>query len=264
MPPVELNAPLHWRQVDFISDLHLQASEPGTHALWVQFMQNTTADALFILGDLFEVWVGDDVLDNPGTFEAACAGTIRLTATRLPVYFLHGNRDFLMGARLAQAANATLLQDPTALHFAGKRTVLTHGDALCLDDKDYQVFRSMVRSDAWQREFLSKPLSERQHIAADIRARSEAQKTSGFEYADVDDFAACELLNSAFADVMIHGHTHRPATHTLAGGHARWVLSDWHIHGAHHRAEVLRVQVPATGGDAVFSRLPPGDCGPMS
>nr|WP_315465865.1 UDP-2,3-diacylglucosamine diphosphatase [uncultured Rhodoferax sp.] len=261
MPPVDLHAPLHWRQVDFISDLHLQASEPDTHAVWVQYMQQTAAHALFILGDLFEVWVGDDALDVPGSFEAACAETIRQTASRIPVFIMHGNRDFLMGARLAQACKATLLQDPTTLHIAETRLVLTHGDAQCLDDQDYQAFRQIVRSTEWQQDFLSKPLEERQRIAADIRLRSEAQKTSGFVYADVDPHAARELLNNASADTLIHGHTHRPASHTLADGRKRWVLSDWHVHGSQSRAEVLRLQVPAHGDGLVLSRLPPQDCG---
>lgn len=261
MPPVELNAPLHWRQVDFISDLHLQASEPGTHAAWVQFMQVTSADALFILGDLFEVWVGDDVLDMPDSFETSCAETIRRTAARIPVFIMHGNRDFLMGSRLARVCNATLLQDPTTLQIAGTRFVLTHGDALCLDDNEYQTFRRMVRSAEWQQDFLAKPLHERQRIASDIRARSEAQKTSGVEYADVDRSAASALLKSASATTMVHGHTHRPATHSLADGQERWVLSDWHIQGKHARAEVLRLQAPENGDSPVFSRLAPAHCG---
>lgn len=261
MPPVELNAPLHWRQVDFISDLHLQASEPGTHAAWVQFMQVTSADALFILGDLFEVWVGDDVLDMPDSFETSCAETIRRTAARIPVFIMHGNRDFLMGSRLARVCNATLLQDPTTLQIAGTRFVLTHGDALCLDDNEYQTFRRMVRSAEWQQDFLAKPLHERQRIASDIRARSEAQKTSGVEYADVDRSAANALLKSASATTMVHGHTHRPATHSLTDGQERWVLSDWHIQGKHARAEVLRLQAPENGDSPVFSRLAPAHCG---
>lgn len=262
MLPVDLIAPPHWRQVDFISDIHLQSSEPDTYAAWVRFMQGTSADALFILGDLFEIWVGDDVLDDQNSFESACTNTIRLTASRIPVFILHGNRDFLMGSRFAQASHAILLNDPTILQINEKRIALSHGDALCLDDRDYQDFRKIVRSDAWQKDFLSKPLPERQQIAAHIRTHSEAQKISSTDYADADSIAALSLLESSAANTMVHGHTHRPATHSLAGGKLRWVLSDWHIHGMHTRAEVLRLQSSPSASTPEFHRLSPAACCP--
>jgi predicted MPP superfamily phosphohydrolase len=122
---VDLIAPNHWRQVDFISDLHLHAAEPGTHDAWVRYMQSTTADALFILGDVFEVWVGDDTLDDPESFEAACARIIRHTSERMSVFIMRGNRDFLIGERLAQACNAQLLEDPSTFQFLDTRIVPT-------------------------------------------------------------------------------------------------------------------------------------------
>jgi UDP-2,3-diacylglucosamine hydrolase len=256
---VDLIAPNHWRQVDFISDLHLHAAEPGTHDAWVRYMQSTTADALFILGDVFEVWVGDDTLDDPESFEAACARIIRHTSERMSVFIMRGNRDFLIGERLAQACNAQLLEDPSTFQFLDTRIVLTHGDALCLDDVAYQAFRNTVRSADWQQEFLEKPLAERQQIAADIRARSEHQKTQHENYADVDPAAAVAVLQQLSAKVMVHGHTHRPATHTLPDGNIRWVLSDWHVHGGHARAEVLRLQTDETNQTPRWTRISPDE-----
>jgi UDP-2,3-diacylglucosamine hydrolase len=156
--PVVLQAPAHWQTVDVISDIHLHPSEPRTHAAWTHYLRHCRADALFILGDLFEVWVGDDVLDHADGFEHRCADSLRALSERTAVYLMHGNRDFLMGPRLAHACGATLLPDPSTLQFGNTRFVLTHGDALCLGDTDYQQFRATVRSDTWQQAFLSRPL----------------------------------------------------------------------------------------------------------
>ena len=128
---MELLAPSHWRTIDFISDLHLQCAETATFDAWSQYMRQTTANAIFILGDLFEVWVGDDILDNDG-FEQRCSAVINDAARRASVFVMHGNRDFLMGARLMEQSHATLLDDPTVLTFGEQRWLLTHGDALCL------------------------------------------------------------------------------------------------------------------------------------
>lgn len=260
---MDLHAPDHWRTVDFISDLHLHPAEPGTYEAWQRYMQTTAADALFILGDLFEVWVGDDLLASadaaePG-FEARCISQMRQTALRMPIFLMRGNRDFLMGEALAASAGVRLVEDPCTLHFHSERIVLTHGDALCLDDTAYQKFRAVVRSDHWQSEFLAKPLAERQAIALDLRQRSEANKAAHKSYADVDTEAAGEWLRAANARTMIHGHTHQPAMHPLKDGGERWVLSDWHIHGPHARAEVLRLSAPQTTPDAErpqFARIP--------
>lgn len=250
VPPIaELQAPPSWGTVDFISDLHLQAADAATFAAWRDYMESTPADAVFILGDLFEVWVGDDAVDvaagAQGNFEDRCARLLGQTAGRLALFFMHGNRDFLVGPRLMARCHTTLLADPTVLDFNHQRWLLSHGDALCLGDVDYLQFRREVRSPAWQRSFLARPLAERQAIARGLREQSEARKQSGAPYADVDGSAAREQLEAANAQILIHGHTHRPAVHDLGHGYSRVVLSDWDAAAAVPRAEVLRLT--ATG-----------------
>lgn len=247
---VELIAPLAWRTVDFISDLHLHAGEPATVTAWRHYLESTPADAVFMLGDVFEAWVGDDVVNEPvpltGThsstgFEDRCTRIMGDAAGRLSLFFMHGNRDFLVGERLMDLCNTTLLTDPTVLVFGGRRWLLSHGDALCLGDVDYQQFRLQVRSAGWQQAFLAKPLAERQAIARQLRAQSEAHKKSGAVYADVDAAAARQWLEAADARTLIHGHTHQPAIHDLGQGYARVVLSDWDLAATPPRGEVLRL-----------------------
>ncbi|HEY1101860.1 MAG TPA: UDP-2,3-diacylglucosamine diphosphatase [Burkholderiaceae bacterium] len=245
-PPAVLHAPTGWRTVECISDLHLQASEPATVAAWQHYMATTTADAVFMLGDLFEVWVGDDALDTPPgappSFAATCAATCRATAQRCALYFMHGNRDFLAGSRFAAQCQLTLLADPTVLVFGGQRWLLSHGDALCVDDTAYQQFRAMVRQPAWQSAFLTRPLAEREALARGMRDSSEQHKRATTVYADVDTPAALQWLQAANAPTLVHGHTHRPGQHTLDGaGHQRVVLSDWDLAATPPRAEVLRL-----------------------
>jgi UDP-2,3-diacylglucosamine hydrolase len=236
----ELLAPPAWRSVECISDLHLQPSEPATFAAWRAYMDGAAAGALFILGDLFEAWVGDDVAGVPG-FEAECAAILRRTAQRLPVFLMHGNRDFLLGDALAAQTHLTLLQDPTVLQFGEHRWLLTHGDALCLQDKDYFVFRDKVRAPAWQNAFLARPLAERQAIARGLRTESEEHKRSDRHYPDVDTEAALLWLRAADARVLVHGHTHRPADHALDAEHRRIVLSDWDATSRPPRLQALRL-----------------------
>ena len=240
MATPELMAAPHWQAIDFISDLHLQASEAATFNVWRQYMQRTPADAVFILGDLFEVWVGDDALQS-GSFESQCADIIRQTAARIPVFFMHGNRDFLVGSTLMSLCNTRLLPDPTVLMFDGQCWLLSHGDALCLDDLPYMQFRAQVRSPEWQQAFLAKPLAERQAIARGLRQQSEAKKQADTAHADVDSAAARQWLLAAQAAIMIHGHTHQPAMHDLGNGLRRVVLSDWDAGARPPRAEVLRL-----------------------
>jgi len=246
----ELVAPAHWRTVDLISDLHLHASDRTTQRAWLAFLAGGhMADALFILGDLFEVWVGDDVLSQGDTPERAfvreCVQALRRCTPRTAVYFMAGNRDFLLGAAACQAGGLHGLQDPTVLAFGGRRWLLSHGDALCLADTDYLAFRAEVRGAAWQAAFLARPLAEREAIAGDLRARSEARKRElGHDpalWADVDADAARAALRSAQATTLIHGHTHRPGDHDLGGGLRRLVLSDWDLQARPPRAEVLRL-----------------------
>ena len=246
-------APAHWQAVDFISDLHLQAAEPATFERWRAFMQRPMgahADALVILGDFFEVWPGDDLLTagpaTPGAlFVQTCAELLRTHSVQRPVYFMHGNRDFLLGAAAESACGMTALSDPTLLDIFDRRYLLSHGDALCLDDTDYLAFRAQVRTQDWQAAFLAQPLSVRLDVTRSLREQSEAKKTaSGSDpavWADVDTQAARRWLQSAQATTLIHGHTHRPRDHDLGQGLQRVVLSDWDA-GAHPaRAEVLRL-----------------------
>jgi UDP-2,3-diacylglucosamine hydrolase len=242
-----------WQRIDFISDLHLDAAEPATFRAWAQHLVHTPADALFILGDLFEVWVGDDTQDP---FALQCMAVLHAAAQRLPVYFMRGNRDFLVGDTLLKATGMKALSDPTVLdlgvHAAGDpkptRLLLSHGDALCLGDHDYLAFRAQVRQPEWQAAFLAQPLAERQAYARSIRTQSEARKqatninpdAAGYaNYADVDTQAAITWLNAADAQVLLHGHTHKPAEHDLGHGLSRWVLSDWHADATPPRLEVL-------------------------
>lgn len=250
----ECIAPTSWQAVDVISDLHLQVGEPETFEAWLAYLSapaHERADALFILGDLFEVWVGDDVLtaDVSGSpdhaFWRTCAAALRAYSAHAPVYFMHGNRDFLLGPAGLDASGMQGLSDPTVLVFKDQRWLLSHGDALCLADTSYMRFRAQVRETAWQHNFLAQPLAQREAIARDLRTQSEALKRStGSDpslWADVDTQAARAWLRHADARMLIHGHTHRPATHSLGEGLQRVVLSDWDVGAKPARAEVLRL-----------------------
>lgn len=241
-----LHAPASWRAVDFISDVHLHAGEPQTAQAWRAYLQGQSpSDALFILGDLFEVWVGDDELDDPRSFARGCADALQRFAQTTPTFFLCGNRDFLLGSAALEACGMQGLADPTVLAFQGRRWLLSHGDALCLDDTDYQAFRQQVRSATWQRDFLSRPLAERTAQAREMRERSEARKRGMAHapdtWADVDADAARAWLEAADATTLIHGHTHRPQDHNLGQGRTRVVLSDWDATATPPRLEVLRL-----------------------
>ena len=230
-------APPDWRMVDFLSDVHLDASELATFNAWADHLNTTPADALFILGDLFEVWIGDDTQDP---FHLQCMELLRTTAKRIPVFFMCGNRDFLVGKQWLQSTGVQGLQDPTVLELAHQKILLSHGDALCIGDTDYIAFRALVRSSAWQHTFLAKPLSERQHIAKDLRAQSKARQQTQTDYVDVDASTARMWLEEYDCKLLLHGHTHRPATHDLGNGLSRMVLSDWQADATPPRLEVLR------------------------
>jgi len=230
-------APSDWRMVDFLSDVHLDASEVATFNAWANHLNTTPANALFILGDLFEVWIGDDTQDP---FHLQCMEVLRTTAKRIPVFFMCGNRDFLVGSDWLQSTDVQGLQDPCALELAKQKVLLSHGDALCIDDTDYMAFRQQVRSSAWQEAFLAKPLSERQQIAKDLRTQSKARQQKQTNYVDVDVKTARAWLHENDCKLLIHGHTHRPATHDLGNGLSRMVLSDWEALATPPRLEVLR------------------------
>lgn len=244
-------APAHWQAVDCISDLHLQAGEAATFDAWRAWLArpiDERADALLILGDLLEVWVGDDALQGEGpdaAFWRQCAQALRAHAQDTPTYFMAGNRDFLLGPAGLQACGMQALSDPTVLDFAGQRWLLSHGDELCVADTDYQRFRAQVRSAEWQQAFLAQPLAQREATARELRRQSEARKqaSSGDPslWADVDAAAARQWLQAAGATTLIHGHTHRPGGHDLGGGLRREVLSDWDLGAPTPRAQVLRI-----------------------
>lgn len=243
-PPAlsSLHAPPSWRCIDFISDLHLHESHPRTFEAFRRFLQGTSADAVFVLGDLFEAWVGDDMRHQP--FEAACTHELAAAGHRLSLFLMVGNRDFLLGTEMARACNASLLDDPFVLHAFGQPHVLTHGDAWCLDDAAYQAFRAQSRSAAWQSRFLSQPLDARLAAAKAMRDASESHKQGMQQenWADVAPQAAAPVLAAHAATQLVHGHTHQPGTEPFAlPGAQRHVLSDWDLDHAPHRAQVLRL-----------------------
>ncbi|HEY2258011.1 MAG TPA: UDP-2,3-diacylglucosamine diphosphatase [Variovorax sp.] len=235
----EIVAPPNWRTVDLISDLHLQAADAATFGAFQGYLETSPADAIFILGDLFEVWIGDDAATLPG-FEAQCAALLRAAAARRPLYFMHGNRDFLVGADFAARCGMTLIDDPCVLVLHGERWLLSHGDLLCLEDTEYLRFRAQVRSAAWQQAILAQPLEERRVLARSVRAQSEDRKQSpDMVWADVDADAARDWLRQAGARTLVHGHTHKPANHALGDGLRRIVLSDWDAQARPPRAQLL-------------------------
>jgi UDP-2,3-diacylglucosamine hydrolase len=229
-----------WRAVDFVSDLHLCAALPRTRDALIAHLMHTPADAVVILGDLFEAWVGDDSAD--AGFEAECTEMLAECASRVPLSVMVGNRDFLLGTEWLMWVGAQGLPDPTVLVAWDQRVLLSHGDALCLDDLEYQAFRRQVRSLEWQRDFMARPLAERQALARQMRAASQArQRFDGdLAHTDVDAAEAVRWLHLQGAAELVHGHTHRPGSHTLAPGFRRHVLSDWDLDTA-ERAEVLRL-----------------------
>lgn len=222
----------------FISDLHLCASRPGITAAFIEFLQNTASKvkALYILGDLFEYWAGDDDIDD--TFhQQIISGFKNLSATGVKVFLMHGNRDFLIAEGFCQMAGITLLDDPTMIDLHGKKVLLSHGDDLCVDDVAYQQFRIQVRDKKWQHEFLSQPLQIRKKQIEAIRARSEQEKTQkSLEIMDVNNEAVIALLRKYQPDMLIHGHTHRPNQHSIDLNDrliTRWVLGDWYEQGSY-------------------------------
>lgn len=235
-----LLAPAHWRCIDFISDLHLHEGLPHTLAALQGHLASTPADAVLLLGDIFEAWVGDDMRSQP--FEAACVDMLAQAGQRLFLGFMVGNRDFLVGPEMLQACHAHALADPTVLEAFGQRALLIHGDALCLADGAYLKFRAQVRQPAWQAAFQAQDLAHRLAQARQMREASVSrqQRQQPETYADVDEAVAQAWLDAAKADALVHGHTHRPADQAFAG-RTRHVLSDWDLDGpAPHRAEVLR------------------------
>jgi UDP-2,3-diacylglucosamine hydrolase len=240
-PAVRLDAPGSWREIDFISDLHLAAMLPRSFDAFAAHLRDTTADAVLILGDLFEFWPGSDAVQLP--FEGRCAQVLADAARQRHVALMIGNRDFLLAPPWLESIGAHMLPDPTLLCAFGQRVLLTHGDALCLSDGAFQQFRAYTRNPQAQREFLARPLEQRVQMGQSVRHASEAgrrQAPPPGGWGDLDAAAATDCLRSAGATLMIHGHTHRPGDSALAPGFDRMVLSDWDLDGDVPRAEVLR------------------------
>ena len=216
----------------FISDLHLDESRPQLVDAFEELLatQAKNVDALYILGDLFESYIGDD--DDAALNARVARATRTLRDAGVPVFFMHGNRDFLLGPDYAARAGMTLLEDPAVIELAGERVLLMHGDTLCTDDVEYLKFRTLVRDPNWQRAFLAKPLAERRAFAAQARGESRRHTANAKpEIMDVNQIAVEAALRTHGVRRLIHGHTHRPATHRfdVDGMKAeRIVLGDWY------------------------------------
>lgn len=223
----------------FISDLHLDAERPQVTELFLRFLRGEArdADALYILGDLFEAWVGDDDPSEAGA--AVAQGLDALSRAGVPSYFMRGNRDFLLGDDYARRAGMTVLPDPSVVVLYGRPALLMHGDTLCTDDVGYQAFRAQTRDPRWQARFLAQPLAARLAFAQQARAASRAHQATMEALTDVNPATVAATLAQFGIDTLIHGHTHRPAVHELdVDGRAcrRIVLGDWYDQGS-----VLRV-----------------------
>ena len=222
----------------FISDLHLCEDRPEANERFFDFIEHDAAGAaaLFILGDLFEYWIGDEDIETP--FNAVIAGFLRrLSGSGTRVYLMHGNRDFLLGDAFSRASGAHLLPDPSVVD----GTLLMHGDTLCTDDHDYQAWRRTARSELWQRDFLAKPLAERRATVRGLREKSkEVIQAKPADIMDVNDEAVREALRRHGVSRLVHGHTHRPGRHPIeVDGRAceRWVLPDWYGAGGYLELE---------------------------
>jgi len=243
--PLEQVQEPSWTCVDFISDIHLGTSSQALARSLNTYLLNTPAQAVFILGDLLEVWIGDDCLAHPQfEIERDCVKMLKQASLERSIFFMHGNRDFLIGPIFLQESGMRELSDPCVLLTQGQRILLSHGDALCTGDLDYQVFRQEVRRQAWRDSFLSKPLDERLAMAKKMRAQSQLKQShqDPLAYAELDKEACLDWLERNDCELLIHGHTHRPMRHVLLKSRAREVLSDWDAQALPPRQQVLRLQ----------------------
>ena len=217
--------------VIFIADLHLAADRPDLIAAFIKFVKQSTAQCsdLYLLGDIFEAWIGDDYLEP--AMKPVVSALLQLSNRGCQLYLQQGNRDFLLGKTFAKSINATLLAESVVVALPATKALIMHGDQLCTDDIDYQKFRTMVRSPPWQQQFLAKTVTERLQIAAQLRAASkEHSRVKSSQITDVNSTAVIKAMDDADISLLIHGHTHRPACHevTLAKGRGRrMVLGDW-------------------------------------
>jgi UDP-2,3-diacylglucosamine hydrolase len=220
----------------FISDLHLDRERPDIQALFHRFLKDRAAgaDALYILGDLFEFWIGDD---DPQQTHAATLCTLKaLTQEGTPVYFLPGNRDFLIGSEFLQNTGCQLLEDQQIIDLYGRRVLVMHGDTLCTDDVEYQQLRQMMRNPQWQEQFLAQPYEARLQQVLSLRKESrDATVAKGEIITDANQQAVCDVMSQYGVTELIHGHTHRPAVHHFELGDqqaTRYVLGDWYEQGS--------------------------------
>ncbi|MDR1062451.1 MAG: UDP-2,3-diacylglucosamine diphosphatase [Azoarcus sp.] len=219
----------------FIADLHLSAARPRTSAAFFDFLAGPVrqAGSLFILGDLFEYWAGDDDAASPFN-QKVCAALREVASSGIAAFFMPGNRDLLAGDGLAATTGMRLLSDPTPVRFGAQTLLLTHGDTLCTDDLSYQVYRQQVHDPVWQTGFLAQPLDMRREFIEKVRNQSEtAKRDKRADIMDVNTDAVANLLRTHGYPALIHGHTHRPGHHTyMLDGHRceRYVLADWHDH----------------------------------
>ncbi|WP_373991674.1 UDP-2,3-diacylglucosamine diphosphatase [Duganella sp. BuS-21] len=212
----------------FISDLHLQPAHPATSKAFFDFLERHArhAQQLYLLGDLFEYWAGDDDITDP--FHQQVVAALRaVSEAGVVIYWIAGNRDFLVGARFAEITNAILLPETWVAEIGGHQVVVLHGDAQCTQDTQYMEFRAMVRQPAWQAQFTAMPLAQRKAIIAGLRADSRKEQSGkSYEIMDVTPQAIADVFAETGAEVMIHGHTHRPALHRV-DDKLRYVLPDW-------------------------------------
>lgn len=239
----------------FISDLHLDVSRPEITRLFLTFLKEEAANAssLYILGDFFEAWVGDD--DDAPHLKEILSSLKQLSATGMPISLMHGNRDFLIGESFAARTGVTLLPEPAVLDLYGTPTLLMHGDTLCTDDKEYQMVRRMLRDPVWQKDYLSKPLTERRAIADQARSQSKIHTAAKAEYImDVNQQAVEEVMRRYGVSRLIHGHTHRPGVHRFKSDgrdKVRVVLGDWYTQSS-------RLRWDSDGGVLVDARVKDG------
>ncbi|WP_329604145.1 UDP-2,3-diacylglucosamine diphosphatase [Undibacterium rugosum] len=241
----------------FVSDVHLTPALPQTTTRLLQLFAHRArfAKQVYLLGDMFEYWVGDDDLNDP--YHLAVADAIKaLTAGGTQVFWMAGNRDFLLGEAFASYTGIQLLSDPCEVHIAGQHMILTHGDALCTDDLAYMQFRNMVRQPAWQAQFLNQPLAQRKQIVQGMRAQSRMQQAEkALEIMDVNSAAVDALFAQFKAPTLIHGHTHRPALHN-DGARQRIVLPDWDCDNGQARGGWLEIDTAGVFTRCTVDALP--------
>jgi len=214
----------------FISDLHLERIESSITNIFTEFLDDLNQnDSLYILGDLFESWIGDDNVTELSQYISD--QLLSLSERNISVAIMHGNRDFLIGEDFCKASSIELINDPRIIEIDTKKVMLTHGDELCTDDKEYQAFRSVVRNPLWQKDFLNFPISKREKIAGEAKdASKDSKENKAMEIMDVNTDAVLKAFNDHPVEIMIHGHTHRPNIHKISNEErklTRYVLGDW-------------------------------------